>query len=106
SLAGFLSDVEAKAYEPLSWDVSAPRELFKRASVRSAKHARAIDAAVTGAFGERLTSDPDYDLESDASYRIDEVISSMSAESQERLLDETGRDFARAGKMSRSLVRA
>jgi hypothetical protein len=67
-------------------------------------HAAAIDRAVVVAYGERMMTDPRYDLESDTSYHVRDVITKLDPKKAEVILRETQSDFANVGNTVRSYL--
>lgn len=71
----------------------------------AARHARAIDRALVAAFPARWMDDPTLDVERDPAYDIRTLLPAVPAEAGARLLDETGQDFAQAGRATRAVLR-
>lgn len=71
----------------------------------AARHARAIDRALVAAFPARWMDDPGVDVEVDPSYDIRTLLPTVPADASARLLDETGQDFAQAGRATRAVLR-
>jgi hypothetical protein len=86
-------------------DVQNAGALIERVTTFAATHAPAIDEAVVRAYGPRMTEDPSYDIETDASYQVRKVIDGLPPEVAERILAETARDFGNAGRAARTLLK-
>lgn len=84
--------------------VRVPDDLTRVVTAFAADHAPYIDSAIVFAFGPKITEDPAYDFETDASYNIANVVAGMKSEQADKLLLETGKDFTMAGRATRTIV--
>lgn len=71
----------------------------------AARHARAIDRALVAAFPTRWMDDPTVDVETAPDYDIRTLLPAVPAPAASALLEETGQDFAQAGRATRAVLR-
>ncbi len=98
TLAGYLSRGEA------TYDVPDARALLDTIMAASAEHAWTIDHTLVKAFGPELTKDATYDVETNPDYSIVTEMAGMDEARAEELLSETGLDFERAGRATRTVL--
>lgn len=99
ALAGFLSSGRAAIPH-----VDSAEDLIHAISGPAAKHSRLLDRVIVDAVGPAKTMDPAYDVGTAADYNIGDVMKTMDAKGGDKLLEETGKDFTRAGEATRTVV--
>ncbi len=85
-------------------DVPDAQALLDAIMAASAEHAWAIDHTLVKAFGPELTKDYTYDVETNPDYAITTEMAGMDEGRAEELLEETGADFERAGRATRTVL--
>ncbi|GIX41324.1 MAG: hypothetical protein KatS3mg129_1057 [Leptospiraceae bacterium] len=70
----------------------------------SSDHAYQLDKNIQEIFGYKYTQDPGYDLERDPEYKITNVITQLSENKKNLLLQETDKDFQNTGQITRFAV--
>jgi len=98
TLAGYL------AWGDHAFDVPDAEALVVELMDYAAAHSRTIDSTLVKAFGSSLTKNYEFDVETDPAYDIVNEMGSMDAKSAQKLLDETGKDFERAGRATRTIL--
>jgi hypothetical protein len=67
-------------------------------------HARSIDKVIAKSFDKKMTKDPKYDQEKDATYNAKDVIGKIPPEQATKLQAETAKDFASCSAATRALI--
>lgn len=98
ALAGYL------AWGDATFDVPDVQALLVELMDFGAEHSLTIDRTLVKAFGPDLTRDYTYDVETNPEYSIITEMAGMDEDRAARLLDETGRDFERAGRATRTIL--
>lgn len=84
--------------------VKTNKELVVLVGAFAAKHAAAVDKAIAGAFGFKMTSDPLYDVDSDKKYKKEELIDTIDPLKANRIISQTKTIFEMTGFATRNLV--
>jgi hypothetical protein len=96
--------MEAAAARDLP-EIQSAGALLEWIAAAAADHAPAMDKAIVRAFPRQYTRDASYDFEHDPDYTVEGLWDSVDDKHRQKLLDETGADFYRAGQATRAVVR-
>jgi len=98
ALAGYL------AWGDNTFAVDSAEALLAELMLYAADHSKTIDSTLVKAFGPSLTKNYEFDVETDPTYDIVNEMGTMDAALAQKLLDETGKDFERAGRATRTIL--